>query len=225
MITQVETQGMGAESEGAPIETSAGTRVRAVRELSGMSRTGIARATGMTRRELAAIERGTRALTLDEARALAGALGVERDAFVTADIGAESRESDTATRIDDIIGHDPDHWDELSADPADLPPALPFDLPESERRADHDTRKRIDRSWATVRGQMDDVLVACAKVSNASSGDDMRALLKELEATVDRLSRRSSFQRHTTRHNTELEKLRNAKADVDEDIVQHGRSL
>ena len=164
----------------------------------------------MTRRELAAVERGGRDLTVDEARALAGALGVERDAFLAATPGTD-HELDTATRIDNVIGHDPDHWDELPADPADLPPALPFDLPESERRSDVGTRERVDRSWATVRREMDDVLAACAKVSNAGSSDDMHALLKNLEATVDRLSRRTAFQRHVTRHNAELADARGTR--------------
>ncbi len=81
--------GMGAEtSEGFANETGStviGMRVRAVRDLSGMSRHDVARATGLTRREIVAVERGTRPSTHERgAFALAGALGVERDAFASA---------------------------------------------------------------------------------------------------------------------------------------------
>jgi transcriptional regulator with XRE-family HTH domain len=209
---------VGAESHEESSSTVTGMRVRAVRELSGMSRHDVARSTGMTRREIAAVERGSRTLDADEARALAGALTVEPDAFVDAD--ATDTNTDTATRIDDVIGHDPYAWHDLPATAADLPKPLPFDLPESERRTNLRTRERIDNSWSMVRRDMDDVLDACSKVSNAGSGDDMHALLKGLEASVDRLSRRSSFQRHASRHNAELAKARGASADVDHDVAQ-----
>lgn len=205
-----------AEEPQEESSTTTGMRVRAVRELSGMSRHDVARSTGLTRREIAAIERGNRALDADEARALAGALNVEPDAFAD---GGTSSEDDTATRIDDVIGHDPDSWHDLPATAADLPKPLPFDLPESERRTDLQSRERVDNSWSMVRRHMDDVLVACAKVSNASSGDDMRALLKDLEASVDQLSRRSSFHRHAGRHNAELAKARGARIGVEHDVA------
>ncbi|MET0420119.1 MAG: helix-turn-helix transcriptional regulator [Acidimicrobiia bacterium] len=204
---------MGADTSEGTGSTVIGMRVRAVRDLSGMSRHDVARASGITRRELVAVERGSRALSIKEARALAGALGVERDAFTTAETidALAGTAAFDATRIDDVIGHDPDHWHDLPEDPADLPPALPFDLPESERRTDLDTRQRIDNSWASVRREIDEVLAACSRVTNAGSGDDMRALLKDLEATVDRLDRRTSFQKHVNRHNTKLAKVRGTR--------------
>lgn len=214
---------MGAEAHEESSSTVTGMRVRAVRELSGMSRHDVARSTGLTRREIAAVERGNRTLDADEARALAGALNVEPDAFVDAGTNSTTSATDTATRIDEVIGHDPDSWHDLPATAADLPKPLPFDLPESERRTDYDTRERIDNSWAAVRRDMDDVLDACAKVSNASSGDDMHALLKELEARVDLLSRRSSFQRHASRHNAELAKARGTRVDAHRDVAQSAR--
>ena len=56
-----------------------GMQARAVRELSGRSRGDIARATGLSRRKIAAIEQGRRALSANEACALAAALGVGHD--------------------------------------------------------------------------------------------------------------------------------------------------
>ncbi|HEX5587941.1 MAG TPA: helix-turn-helix transcriptional regulator [Acidimicrobiia bacterium] len=214
---------MGVEAHEESSSTVTGMRVRAVRELSGMSRHEVARSTGLTRREIAAIERGSRTLDADEARALAGALNVEPEAFLDAGTPSARASDDTAARIDEVIGHDPDGWHQLPATVADLPKPLPFELPESERRTDLDTRQRIDNSWAMVRRDMDDVLDACAKVSNAGSGDDMHALLKELEARVDRLSKRSSFQRHASRHNAELAKARGSRVDADRSVAQSSR--
>jgi transcriptional regulator with XRE-family HTH domain len=59
-----------------------GARVRAVRELQGAAQADVARAAGMSRRELQAAERGGKRLTTAELQALARALGVELDVLI-----------------------------------------------------------------------------------------------------------------------------------------------
>jgi len=84
-----------------------GARVRAVRELQGAAQADLARAAGMSRRELQAAERGGKRLTPDELQALARALGVELDLLVgvptdhdllSADRPSPERRKDLATR-------------------------------------------------------------------------------------------------------------------------------
>jgi transcriptional regulator with XRE-family HTH domain len=191
---------MGAEpEEGRAIES--GVQARAVRELSGISRARAAKSAGLTRRQIAKVERGRRELSVEEARALAGALGVEADVLVADTLDFSF---DVDERIDDVVGHDPEEWAAVPRSVADLPAALPFDLPESDRRADLVTRTRIERSWEQVRGDMDDVLAACTKVATAGSGEDLRSLLRELEDSVERLADRRSFERKLTRHERKL---------------------
>ena len=171
---------MGAEAHEESSSTVTGMRVRAVRELSGMSRHDDARSTGLTRREIAAVERGSRTLDADEARALArtqrGARRVRRCGHTQHD----DRDRH-ATLIDDVIGHDPDSWHDLPATAADLPKPLPFDLPESERRTDLDT-PRTDRQLLVDGATRHGRRARCVREGvERGSGDDMHALLKELE--------------------------------------------
>ncbi len=57
-----------------------------------------------------------------------------------------------------VIGHDPDAWDDFPESVDDLPPALPVNLPNPERRRDFNTRNRVERSWREVRNEMGDAL-------------------------------------------------------------------
>ena len=97
-----------------------GARLRAVRELAGLSSRDIARAAGIGKRELAAAERGKQRLTQDQLRALAGALGIEPDVLVSAGVGHLDQQASEADRIDAFVGHDPDGRDELPASPSQL---------------------------------------------------------------------------------------------------------
>ena len=65
-------------------------------------------------------------------------------------------------QIDQVIGHDPDGWHDLPESVDDLPPALPVNLPNPERRRDYATRNRIEQSWREVRAEMGDTLTSCA---------------------------------------------------------------
>ena len=187
---------MGAEG-GAASATIAGMRVRAVRELGGRSRTEVARAAGLTRRELAAIERGNRALSHEEARAIGETLNVEADALLATD--EFTNDIAVWVRAADVIH---DQYSEGIVDEAD-------------RRVDHATRSRVEDSWLVAQRDMDDVLAACTRVSNAGSGDDLRALLKDLELSVDRLARKTSFQRQVTQHNATLAQARGTRQPAD----------
>ncbi|MFI5053747.1 MAG: helix-turn-helix domain-containing protein, partial [Acidimicrobiia bacterium] len=53
-----------------------GARLRAVRELAGLSPREVARAAGLSRHEIEAVERGRRRVSQDELDALADALNV-----------------------------------------------------------------------------------------------------------------------------------------------------
>jgi transcriptional regulator with XRE-family HTH domain len=123
------------ETDQQPNAVDLGARVRAVRELAGLQPREVAKAAGMGRRELQAVERGSKRLTGDELRALAGALGVDPDVLVGVGFEGDLVRADTVDdRIDQVIGHDPDRWDDLPGSVADLPPALPVNLPNPERR-------------------------------------------------------------------------------------------
>ena len=115
-----------------------GARLRAVRELSGVSTRDVARSAGLGTRELRAAERGAKRLSPDQLHALAGALSVDPDVLVGVGFEGELvRAGSVDDRIDSFVGHDPDHWDDFPLTVDDLPPALPVNLPDVERRRDH----------------------------------------------------------------------------------------
>ncbi len=177
-----------------------GARLRAVRELAGLTTRDVARAAGLSRREIGLVERGKRILDPDELRALAGALGVEPEVLVSQGLGELGPATTEADRIDAVAGHDPDHWHALPVSAADLPPALPVDLPDPERRNDLDTRRRVEESWAELRAELDDVLTRCARLSQATSGDDVRDLVDGLETEIRVLKGDRAFQRELAKH-------------------------
>jgi transcriptional regulator with XRE-family HTH domain len=203
-----------SRSDVTPEDT--GARLRAVRELSGFSPAEVARSAGLSRREISAVERGRRVLSPEELRSVAGALGVDPSMLVSANlVGSVSDDTPLADRIDAVIGHDPDGWHAMPASPADLPAALPFDLPESERRTDSETRAQLEESWIAVRREMDDVVDACTRLAMCGSGDDVLDLMRKVELEIDRLTRKRSFQRHVARHSTEVLRARgNARTDT-----------
>jgi transcriptional regulator with XRE-family HTH domain len=186
-----------------------GARLRAVRELAGLSSRDIARAAGISKRELAAAERGKQRLTQDQLRALAGALGIEPEVLASAGVGPLDHQASEAERIDAFIGHDPDHWDALPASPSQLPPALPVDLPDPERRRDPVTRKRVEDSWTDVRGQMEGVIREAMRITVIGTGDDVREQLDSLEIEIRRLKTSHNFLRAVGRHEHLIEQVRN----------------
>jgi transcriptional regulator with XRE-family HTH domain len=148
---------MGAEAS-VVSATVTGMRVRAVRELGGRSRSEIARAAGITRRDLAAVERGDRPLSHTEAHAIADALDVDGDAFLAPD--------ELATMPRAVVMPDRDAGDHAASDSAAIAPK-PTPKPELALRSD-----------------IDDVLDACTRVSQAQSDDDVYARLRDLESTL-----------------------------------------
>jgi len=185
-----------------------GARLRAVRELAGLSSRDIARAAGISKRELAAAERGKQRLTQDQLRALAGALGIEPDVLVSAGVGQLDEQASEADRIDAFVGHDPDQWDELPASPSRLPAPLPVNLPNPERRRDLGSRKRVEDSWTDVRGQMDGVIRQAMRITVIGSGDDIRELLDSLDLEIRRLKTSHNFLRGVARHERLIEQVR-----------------
>jgi transcriptional regulator with XRE-family HTH domain len=201
-----------------------GARLRAVRELAGLDQRDVAKAAGLSRRELQAAERGVKRLSADELHALAGALGVDADVLVGVGFEGEITRAGTVDdRIDRVVGHDPDHWNALeSVD--DLPPALPVDLPNPERRKDYNTRNRIEQSWRDVRGEMGDALTSCARLISAGSGDDVRRLVERLERDLQELKARRAFQRKLADHERDLHRVRRPQTEsLPSDRVSTGR--
>jgi transcriptional regulator with XRE-family HTH domain len=186
-----------------------GARVRAVRELAGAHQREVAKAAGMSRRELQAAERGAKRLSTAELRAVAGALGVDPDVFVGVGYDGDLvRAGSIDDRIDEVVGHDPDHWDDLPASVDDLPPALPVNLPNPERRKDFVTRERIERSWRDVRNEMGDALTSCARLVSAGSGDDVRRLIERLERDLTALKAKRTSQPNLPDHARALARAR-----------------
>ncbi len=186
-----------------------GARVRAVRELAGLQPREVAKAAGMGRRELQAVERGAKGLSATSSVRVAGALGVDPDVLVG--VGFEGdlvRAGSIDDQIDRVIGHDPEHWDDLPSSVDDLPPALPVNLPNPERRKDYATRNRIEQSWREVRAEMGDTLTSCARLISAGSGDDVRRLVERLEQDLQQLKSRRTFQRNLADHERALDRVR-----------------
>ena len=192
-----------------------GARLRAVRELAGANQRDVAKSAGLSRRELQAAERGAKRLSANELHALAGALSVDPDVLVGVGFEGELvRAGSVNDRIDQTIGHDPDAWDDLPNGVEDLPPALPVNLPNPERRRDYATRQRIEQSWREVRNEMGDALTSCARLISAGSGDDIRRLIERLEGDLQQLKSRRVFQRNLADHERALQKVRGTGGNV-----------
>jgi transcriptional regulator with XRE-family HTH domain len=157
------------EAVDAPVEPP--KRARAIRTALGLRRRKVARSAGLTRHQLAATERGRRALTQSQWRSLAGSLGVDAELLVP---GAESSADDVDTsdgRIDEFLGLDADHeWAMVPRTAADLPPSLPVALP--------------GRSWSEIRQDLDGVTACCDRLIRTASRDDADALLDMLDAAA-----------------------------------------
>lgn len=182
-----------------------GARIKAVRELAGKDERDVAKAAGMSQRELRAAERGVKRLSADELRALAGALGVGAD--VLTGEGFDDR-------ADTFAGHDADHWGDLPDGVDDLSSAVAANLPNPERRKDFTTRQRIEQSWRDVRSEMGDALTSCARLISAGSGDDVRRLIDRLERDLQDLKARRAFQRKLGDHERDLQRVRRPQTEA-----------
>ena len=185
-----------------------GARVRAVRELAGANQKEVAKAAGMSRRELQAAERGAKRLSTSELHAIAGSLGVDPEVLVGVGFEGELVRAPVEQRIDEVVGHDPDRWHDFPSSVEELPPALPMNLPDAERRKDFATRNRIEQSWREVRGEMGDALTSCARLISAGSGDDVRRLVERLERDLQQLKAKRTFQRNLADHERALQRVR-----------------
>ena len=150
-----------------------------------------------------------------ELRALAGALGVDPDVLVG--VGFEG-DLVRAGTIDDQIDRSsvtiPTHGTTSRSSVDDLPPALPVNLPNPERRRDYATRNRIEQSWREVRAEMGDTLTSCARLISAGSGDDVRRLIDRLERDLQQLKSRRTFQRNLADHERALDRVRGTGGNV-----------
>jgi len=181
-----------------------GARIRAVRELAGVDQRDVAKAAGLSRRDLQAAERGAKRLTPDELKAVAGVLGVDAEVFVG--VGFDGELARAAVEHRPANGTDTG-WDEPRASIDDAA-SQPAHLPNPERRKDFATRNRIEASWRDVRAEMGDALTSCARLISAGSGDDVRRLVERLERDLAELKSRRAFQRKLADHERDLQRVR-----------------
>jgi len=173
-----------------------GVRLRAVRELTGLTVGQVSKASGVARRDINAAEHGRRVLDSADLRAVAGALGVAPNVLVST--------SPQPTR------DDPFDAGAFRAPAEPLRAPIAFDLPSSERRIDSDTRQELEQSWVAVRGEMHGVIEAATRLAMCSSGDDPTALMRAVTVEIDKIGRSRDFQTQVARHQAELLQARAA---------------
>lgn len=178
-----------------------GVRLRAVRELAGLTVGEVSKASGVPRRDINAAEFGRRVLDSTAMRAVAGALGVAPAVLVSSRPGAVRDDSrdDTASRAPEV--------------PVRAP--IAFDLPSSERRIEADTRQKLEQSWVAVRGELHGVIEAATRLAMCGSGDDPTALMRAVEFEIDKIGRSRDFQTQVARYQAELLEERAANQRTD----------
>ncbi len=186
--------------ENAPRPEDTGARLRAVRELAGVSPREVARAAGISTRELAAVERGRRALSADELRSLAEAFAIDEQVLVTEGFVDTAPSTADADRLRAVMGHETDHRHDLPASPGDLPSTPAVDAPGAERRRDQATRKRVEDSWRDLRNEMEDLIRCSMQVATIGSGNDIREVIDALEIEIRRLKMSPKFLSAVARH-------------------------
>jgi len=175
-----------------------GVRLRAVRELTGLSVGELAKASGVPRRDINAAEHGRRVLDAAGMRSVAGALGVAPGVLVSSLPPSDTDEPGGGTAR------------AATRRPTERPAPIPFDLPAAERRIDDDTRADLEKSWVAVRGDMQDVIEAATRLAMCASTDDPTALMRKVAFEIDKLDRKRSFQQNVARHQAELLEARAA---------------
>jgi len=178
-----------------------GVRLRAVRELTGLTVGQVSKASGVARRDINAAEIGRRVLDSAAMRAVAGALGVSPTVLVSSSPHAVRDEprDDTAFRA--------------PAEPVGAP--IAYDLPSSERRVEADARDKLEQSWVAVRGEMHGVVEAATRLAMCGSGDDPTALMRAVEFEIDKIGRNRGFQTQVARYQAELLEARAASQRTD----------
>jgi len=180
-----------------------GVRIRAVRELAGLTVGQVSKASGVPRRDINSAEHGRRVLDSAALRAVAGALGVSPGVLFSSSPHAAREQS-----RDDSAFRTP-------VDAATGP--VPFDLPSSERRIETDSRSDVEQSWVAVRGEMHEVLEAATRLAMCNSDDDPVTLMRNVEFEIDKLKRKRGFQQHVARHQAELLEARAASHGTEPD--------
>jgi transcriptional regulator with XRE-family HTH domain len=173
-----------------------GVRLRAVRELSGLSVGEVSKASGVPRRDINAAEHGRRVLDAAAMRAVAGALGVQPGVLVSSmPQPAPDEPEDSAYRIpvNPAARREPER-----------PLPIAYDLPAAERRIDDDTRADLEQSWVAVRSEMHEVLDAATRLAMCGNTDDATVLMRNVVTEIDKLQRKRSFQQAVARHQAEL---------------------
>ncbi len=167
-----------------------GARVRTLRKRLGFHRRHVAHSAGLSTRELASVERGNRAPTINEVRSIAGSLGVEVEEFLSGVDVDQPLPFDL--RIDDILHEIP------AEEP--LPEAETLASPTHERRKAPLAWAELEQSFATVRAQIDDVARCCDRIASAGADDDIGPFLDELEGALTKLRANSEFSVVVERH-------------------------
>lgn len=165
-----------------------GARVRTVRKRLGFHRRQVAHNAGLSTHKLASLERGRRHPTIDEVRSIAGSLGVEVDEFLS----GVDQPLPTDLRIDDVL-------DELPT----VDPLPANEIPSAqlrERRKAPRAEAKLERSFAQVRAQLDDVADSCHQLAAAGAEDDVGPLLDELEEALTQLRADPAFSAAVDRH-------------------------
>jgi transcriptional regulator with XRE-family HTH domain len=172
-----------------------GVRLRAVRELTGLSVGEVSKASGVPRRDINAAEHGRRVLDAAAMRAVAGALGVQPGVLVSSAPQPTPDQPDSSY----VLPMNP-----AARLGAERPGPIAFDLPAAERRIDEDTRADLEQSWVAVRSEMHDVLDAATRLAMCGNTDDATVLMRNVVTEIDKLQRKRSFQQAVARHQSEL---------------------
>jgi hypothetical protein len=138
------------------------------------------------------------------------------DPDVLVGVGFEGELVRAATANDctgQVVGHDPERWDDPPNPVHDHPQALPVNLLNVDRRSDHATRQRIEQSWHDVRNEMHETLSTCTRLVSAGAGDDVRRLIERLEYDLHVLKTSRVFQRTLADHEQALTRARRAGVD------------
>ena len=176
----------------------AGQLVLDARKHRNLPRRRVAVNAGFSTRELAAAERGRRALTVSELRSLAGSIGVELDALLPDGCSVEATPPPEHLRIEDLLAPvvaSPDLEAALG------PSARGASAPEFiERRRVPIASAQVNRAFADLRSRIADVSQRCSRLQAADVDDDIAALLADLHCAVTELERDPAFAEALLRH-------------------------
>jgi transcriptional regulator with XRE-family HTH domain len=182
----------------ASLPRETGQRVRDARKRRKLSRRRVAINAGFSVRELAAVERGRRALGVDELRSLSGSIGVEIDDLVPDGYVVEERPPTDDIRIEDLltpVAASPDLEAALRRRGHDDPGTEPV-----ERRKVPIASAQLARAFADLRASSEAVTRCCALVQSADVTDDLPALHEMLRRALAKLEEDASFAANVTRY-------------------------